>query len=652
MIVKKVPNPAASERKAVRISRLAAYIRDPSAEDGDEKCTYAGTRGFITDDWHSQVMEMIAVSEQARRSPDTVMHHVLSWRAGEHPTPTQVDEAVAIFLEEMGLADHQAIYGLHVDTQNDHVHIMANRVHPMTQRCVKVNRGFDLEAAHRAVARIEHAQGWASEQRGRYAVDEAGSVARAARQEPQDAPRKQPSTKRRDMEVRTGEQSAERRAIDIAGPIIRAAQSWRDLHQALAAEGMRFERKGSGALIHVGDVAVKASSVDRAASLRKLEGRLGAYEPAPEATVVAPAPEPAPMPRVPAVWHDYAAGRRAAQSAKREAGGELARRHTDERRAMTTEHRSRRREILGGGAWRGRGIAWTAMRSVLAAEAAAARAALLERQRQEREALRRRHPSWPSFETWLRMRGRDALAEGYRYRAIGVLLVVGGVAAGPPSPVDIRAYRPVVYAGMVEYCRAGTTEVAFADRGDHIAVYLDERSAIRAALQLAAARWGGQVYADGDEDYIQTVLELAAELGVRIANPELQDRYARECERVREERRQAAALPAVVDQVEQRQGEQAGAANLVESVVAFTVRAHAVVPDADRGDWAGLQALDAVGGDAERLRARLAGDGATVAALALECERRAIDLEQLELQVTAQDDDQDRREDDWLVPGM
>jgi hypothetical protein len=509
------------------------------------------------EDYPSQLAEMIAVAE-ASKSPDPILHHVLSWREGERPTPAQADEAVGILLDELGLSEHQCFYALHEDTHNVHLHVVTNRVHPESHRAVKVNRGFDLESAHRAIARIEHVQGWASEQRGRYAVDESGSVARVGRSAEADAPQKQPATKRRDMEVRTGEQSAERRAIDIAGPIIRSAESWRELHAALADVGMRYERKGSGALLHVGDVAVKASSVDRAASLRKLEGRLGAYEPAPEATVVAPAPEPAPMPRVPAVWHDYAAGRRAASSAKREAGGELARRHTQERRALTTEHRSRRREILGGGAWRGRGIAWAAMRSVLAAEAAAARAALLERQRQEREALRRRHPSWPSFEDWLRQRARPDLAEAWRYKAVGVLLVVGVVDAGPAVPVDIRSYRPVVYAGMVEYCRAGTTEVAFADRGDHIAVYLDERSAIRAALQLAAARWGGQVYADGDEDYIQTVLELAAELGVRIANPALQDRYARECERVRDERRQAAALPAVLDQVEQHEDEDQG----------------------------------------------------------------------------------------------
>ena len=42
--------------------------------------------------------------------------------------------------------------------------------------------------------------------------------------------------------------------------------------------GLRFEKKGSGALVWVGDVAVKASSVDRAFSLPKLVKRLGEFE--------------------------------------------------------------------------------------------------------------------------------------------------------------------------------------------------------------------------------------------------------------------------------------------------------------------------------------------------------------------------------------
>ena len=44
-------------------------------------------------------------------------------------------------------------------------------------------------------------------------------------------------------------------------------------------QGLRFEKKGSGAIIWVGETAVKASSVDRQFSIKKLSKRLGDFEP-------------------------------------------------------------------------------------------------------------------------------------------------------------------------------------------------------------------------------------------------------------------------------------------------------------------------------------------------------------------------------------
>ncbi|EGW50024.1 hypothetical protein HMPREF1022_02967 [Desulfovibrio sp. 6_1_46AFAA] len=57
---------------------------------------------------------------------------------------------------------------------------------------------------------------------------------------------------------------------------------------------MRFVRKGSGAVIFMGDTAVKASSVDRNFSLSRLCKRLGEFTPGyySERTFTKPAPEP------------------------------------------------------------------------------------------------------------------------------------------------------------------------------------------------------------------------------------------------------------------------------------------------------------------------------------------------------------------------
>jgi len=113
---------------------------------------------------------MIALSEDAMRSKNTVEHFVLSLREGEKPTPEQVEEMITIWLRELGLSDCQIIYGLHEDTDNYHLHIAVNRMHPERLECIKINGGFSREAEHRAIALIEHAQGWKSEKNARYTV--------------------------------------------------------------------------------------------------------------------------------------------------------------------------------------------------------------------------------------------------------------------------------------------------------------------------------------------------------------------------------------------------------------------------------------------------------------------------------------------------
>ena len=278
MIGKKVANPDHSASKAVRIEALASYIRAPETENATEKCIYAGGRGFLTDTAAAQTAEMIALAEDAVRSRDPINHYVFSWREGEAPTPGQVEEAVDIVLDEMELADHQVLYALHADTDNVHLHVVVNRVDPDTGKVKKINKGFDIESVHRAVVRIEHAQGWTVEDNKRYRLNAKGELERT---DPDGGSRpRQPSQQQLDRERRRGEQSAARVAIESAAPLIAGARNWDALHAALAGRGMRYaraERACTGATVTVGDVTIKASRVSREATLRLLEARLGPY---------------------------------------------------------------------------------------------------------------------------------------------------------------------------------------------------------------------------------------------------------------------------------------------------------------------------------------------------------------------------------------
>lgn len=536
MIVKKVPS-SKVKNKSASIRDLADYIREPHNQNPDEKVLYANGRAFLCDDHAAQREEMVALAAESVRSKNPVNHYVISWREGEQPSPEQVEEAVSIFTEELGLREHQAIYALHKDTDNIHLHIAINRVHPETLKAVKINNGFDIEAAHKAIARIEHAQGWQREQNGRYQVLENGELGRE-HYDP-DKPR-QPDQRKRDMENRTGEKSAERVAIENGAAIIKQAQSWEQLHRELAAQGMRYEKTGSGATVFVGDVGVKASDVDRNASLSKMQKRLGQYQPAPQRQQVAQR-EPEPIkPDVPG-WKDYINGRKAHYAEKNAAKLEQDKRQEQERKALQEQQKARRDELMRGN-WKGKGEVLNAMRSVIAAEQAAEKAALKEKQQKEREQHRQRFRPYPDLEQWQRMQKSPELAEQWRHRASEPQRIEGD-RDEPPTPRDIRAYQPEIHGKQVHYTRkedAGAGRgVSFVDKGKSIDIHdWRDRDTTLAALQLSAQKWGSFTV-KGNDEYKAMCAKLAAEHGFKITNPELQESIKQERQRIQNERAQA-----------------------------------------------------------------------------------------------------------------
>lgn len=532
MIVKKIATSktAAPKSKALHVRDLADYIAGPEAGGDGEKVEHRGSANLLNLSHDGQVEEIIDLAEMARRAPQPVQHWILSWREGEQPSPAQADEAVRLFLAEMGMERHQALYALHSDTDNWHLHLAVNRVDPDTEKVVTVNNGFDIDVAHRALAKIEHVQGWQREANGLY-IQNADSIERTR---PKEDGARQPSTGARDFEERSGQQSAERIAIERAAPIIRQAPNWRELHERLAAQGFRFEKKGSGALIWVADLAVKASAAGRDCSMAALQKRLGDFEPAPPAP--AGPPRPAPLERAPAplrvgapAWPEYSAARVAHEAQRQRKGGELADRGRAEWRALAERHRRERGDIFRG-SWKGKGDLLNAARSVLAARQAQEKLELRDRSKRERLALRSDLPRFPNYDQWLKARS-PTLADQWRHRERRPAVIEGPAFVTPPAQ-DIRAFSALVDGARVLYHRSGErASPAFADRGKEIDIF-DSRSrdAVLASLQLSAQKWGTFVVR-GDETFKRLCVELAAEHGLKLGNPELQHALALERER-------------------------------------------------------------------------------------------------------------------------
>lgn len=495
-----------------------------------EKVEYVNTRNIFEPSM--AIMEMDALAMENKLSKNPVFNCILSWRENEVPTHEQADEAVSIVLEEMGLERCQVHYALHRNTQNLHLHICVNRIDPETHRAIDPAHGWTKKAIEKAARKIEFAQGWEIEQSGRYVVTAEGQILEKIT-EGIEKPKLSQTAK--DIEAHTGSKSAERIAQEIAAPIIRGAKSWGEIHQKLAEQGIVFERKGSGAVLCMGEVVVKASRAGRDISLSQLEKRLGAFR----ESAVQGAARPLyteqaiesveSAPKVKSAWAQYQEGKSGYFQAKNAAFSEMRERHKKDRESLVRQQKQERGALFSK-SWEGKGAELNRHRSAIAARQQGSKLTLRERHAKEREELKRQFPMrFPSFKSWL-LRDKDpSLFVSFRYPGQPALFApVDGkteTEVRSEKKCDIRNYSPV-FSGTgrgVMYCKEGSSTADFIDYGKRIVfpAHHTEESTL-AALQLASQKWGA-VQLGGTDEYKKLCVRIAAKHNIRIANPELRE---------------------------------------------------------------------------------------------------------------------------------
>jgi Ti-type conjugative transfer relaxase TraA len=87
-----------------------------------------------------------------------VYRFVISWSPDEDaPSPEEMAAHARQILHLIGLGEHEAVLVVHGDTDNPHIHVVANTVHPVTGRTARIN--FDKAAMQRYAARYEELNG-------------------------------------------------------------------------------------------------------------------------------------------------------------------------------------------------------------------------------------------------------------------------------------------------------------------------------------------------------------------------------------------------------------------------------------------------------------------------------------------------------------
>ena len=495
-----------------------------------DKVEYVNTLNVFEPSIATKEMEAVALENKLSKNP--VFNCILSWRENEIPTHAQADEAVQIVLQEMGLEECQTHYALHRNTQNLHLHICVNRIHPETYKAIDPAHGWTKKAIERAARKIEFAQGWDIEQRGRYLVTVDGQVLEKNTDRSEQIKLSQTA---KDIEAHTGAKSAERIAQEVAASIIRSAKSWGELHQNLAERGIAFDKKGSGAVLAIGDIAIKTSRSGRDISLSKLEKRLGAFRDRGELKVIPVPITPEPVARVESVpkvknaWTRYQEAKDSFFKTKKKASTELASQHKQERESLVKKQRQERSALFSV-SWKGKGMGLNQRRSVMAAKQKGETLSLRERQKKEREELKRRFPQqFHSFKAWLGKEDDVTLSVDFRYPGQPVIFAATVDEQGTmpfhhlQKKYDIRDYSPI-FSGRergVMYRKDGSSIADFIDYGKKIVFPVKHtEQSVLAALQLASQKWG-TVQLAGSEDYKRLCVKLAVTHNIRIANPEL-----------------------------------------------------------------------------------------------------------------------------------
>jgi hypothetical protein len=339
----------------------------------------------------------------------------------------------------------------------------------------------------------------------------------------------------KDAENLTGEQSAIRKAQEVLKDAIKDIHSWEHLHGFVRTKGMAYEKKGSGAVIRVGEIVVKASSVSRNLSLNRLEKQFGEswslmdYDQAsPSDSKSISEPKPLDKSNDNANWRAYIAERNDYYRDKKRVREELSMTQREEKEAMRNrqsverasmfksfkEHPCSRIEIKR-------------QRSILASKHAYERAVLKESQKASRDELKNQRPAYCSYEQWLRDRGLINEADNWRHRKDSQFIQfespnLGRHESVTTEPKGLPGFNmAVTKQGLRFYRESAPKEASFIDMGRVIRVYKHDDETILAALQLAQEKWGG-VKINGSDEYKRRSAEIATRHGIKVVNPELQ----------------------------------------------------------------------------------------------------------------------------------
>ena len=483
------------------IRRLIKYLTD--TQGIEERVQEVRITECESENPEWAALEMQAVQKMNHRAKgDKTYHLVLSFR--EEPSKDVIRQIEDTVCDKLGYGEHQRVSVVHGDTDNLHLHVAINKIHPqkltlhepfydhktLALLCSQLEKTFQLEQDN-------HVSRGKSRETGAVNMERAG-----------------------DLESLTG--WIQRNCVEQ----MEKAVSWESLHGILSEHGLALHPRGNGFVISSGKLHVKASSVSRTLSKTNLEKRLGAFHAAHPNQKIQRSYHRKPLTKTPAtrgLWEKY---------------NEWISDNSEKRQQVLVAIRDRRDAELETAQksfdTRSMIIRYMTQGAVIKRILYSQNRARLERKTKEirekylkdRQEARQKYPhfSWSAWVEGKARSGDSTALEVMRARARkGDMPVRGNFLSGPP--------REVGPSGGIskKVTRKGSCIHESGLRETEKEIYLPKNAkdtVVEEALLLAARKFEGAVDVHGSAEFWGKVARVAGErrLSVSFANPGLEKR--------------------------------------------------------------------------------------------------------------------------------
>lgn len=257
MIAKKSTMKAASKTS---ILRLVEYLNESKVlSDDNIRVANSWTSNLNTDDIELATQDILAVQSLNNRSKaDKTYHLIISFGVDEKPDEAILKDIEKHIAKSLGYEEHQRIVICHDDTNNFHIHMAINKIHPETFKAITPKSDYKRLSA--ACSYLEEKYNLKRDNHRESSEILAAKIFQSYNEELN---------------------SFHKYAVKELDKKADSFKSWQELHDYMGSKGLGIKQRGNGLVVFSKSndkLMLKASSISKEYSYSKLVNTLGTYQ--------------------------------------------------------------------------------------------------------------------------------------------------------------------------------------------------------------------------------------------------------------------------------------------------------------------------------------------------------------------------------------